>query len=73
MEQSRKILIRDMRKGLPVALSLSIADALNLIASGRIEHARDALENALRYADAIDRQVSDNVGLASVRSGKAFG
>lgn len=61
-----------MRRGLPVAISFGIAEALELIASGQIEKARNSLEDTLRYADAVSPSVSKNVGLYSVRCGKGF-
>ena len=61
-----------IHKKLTVAISFGIAEALELIASGQIEKARNSLEATLRYADAVSPSVSKNVGLYSVRCGKGF-
>ena len=64
--------ISEMRRCLPVRMSISVSQALELIAVGRVEQARIELENALCYADAIHDGVAKDVGLNSVRSGKGF-
>ena len=69
-EPDRKKALADMKRGLRVALSFSINDALCLMEQGRIENARTTLEDALRYACAIDYEVMEVVGMDSVRPGK---
>lgn len=63
----------DFKRGLPIALSLAIDDALMQVASGKVEKARVILEDALIYADAVHDGVAEHVGLDNVRPGKGVG
>ena len=69
---NHNLAIRSQRKGLPVAISLSIESALRLIEIGKVEQARIELEDALRYATAVSNEVMEHVGLDSVRPGRGF-
>ena len=62
----------EMRSALPVSMAWSISQALDLMASGRIEQARRVLEDGLCYADVTHPGVAKEVGLNSVRGGKGF-
>ena len=55
-----------------VVLAHEVDTALALIASGRIEHARKCLENALRYASAATEAGQTQVMLTNVRKGGGF-
>ena len=63
----------DFKRGLPIALSMSIDDALMKLAAGKTESARVILEDALIYADSVHEGVAEHVGLENVRSGKGVG
>lgn len=73
MSIDRNKALRDMRRGLPVSLAISISDALKFLDCGKVEDARQKLEDALRYASAVSPGVMEHVGLDEVRPGKGFG
>lgn len=60
------------RKSALADLAEEVDAALSLISSGRIEHARKRLENALIYASAGTGAGQQRITLNNVRAGKGF-
>lgn len=68
--QARRIYIRGARRGLHVALSMSIDEALRMLAVGQAEKARLTLEDALRHATSVSDECMSMVGLEAVRGAR---
>lgn len=64
-----KLALSNLRRGLPLCLSMAISESLQMMDCGKIELARRNLEEALLHANAVSPEVVEFVGVSAVRDG----